>query len=161
MNNLLTVPVLLPMLGAALTLILGRRPRLQRLVSILVLSGVVGAAAALAWLAHADGVQTLWVGAWPQGFGIVLVADRLSAIMLTVAGLVLRLLGRVPEAGDMVEVPVPDRDVDPVQGEEPRRLLAVLSVERMDGLRIDRIALRLLGPDEVPDGSPSAGEDAR
>ncbi|MBK8462481.1 MAG: Na+/H+ antiporter subunit D [Nigerium sp.] len=86
--NLLTVPVLLPMLGAALTLILGRRPRLQRLVSILVLVGVVAAAGTLALRAHADGVQTLWVGAWPQGYGIALVADRLSAIMLTVAGLV-------------------------------------------------------------------------
>ena len=86
--NLLTVPVLLPMLGAALTLILGRRPRLQRLVSILVLVGVVAAAGTLALRAHVDGVQVLWVGAWPQGYGIALVADRLSAIMLTVAGLV-------------------------------------------------------------------------
>ncbi|MFP5417380.1 MAG: Na+/H+ antiporter subunit D [Actinomycetes bacterium] len=88
MNNLITVPVLLPMLGAALTLILGRRPRLQRLVSIAVLVGVVAAAGTLVYQANAGGAQTLWVGAWPKGFGIVLVADRLSAIMLTVAGLV-------------------------------------------------------------------------
>ena len=88
MNNLLTVPVLLPMLGAALALMLGRRPRAQRLVSILVLILVVVAAGALAVQAHVEGVQSLWVGAWPQGFGIALVADRLSAIMLTVAGLV-------------------------------------------------------------------------
>ncbi|HRL79979.1 MAG TPA: Na+/H+ antiporter subunit D [Propioniciclava sp.] len=88
MNNLLPVPVLLPMLGAALTLILGRRPRLQRLVSILVLTGVVAVAATLALQANAHGPQTLWVGAWPRGFGIVLVADRLSGLMLTVAALV-------------------------------------------------------------------------
>ena len=42
MNNLLPLPVLLPMFGAALTLILGRRPRLQRVVSIGVLAGVSG-----------------------------------------------------------------------------------------------------------------------
>ena len=88
MNNLLTIPVLLPMLGAALTLILGRRPRSQRAVSILVLMGVVAAAGTLAWQADTQGVQSLWVGAWPEGFGIALVADRLSAIMLTVAGIV-------------------------------------------------------------------------
>ena len=72
MNNLLPVPVLLPMLGAALALMLGRRPRAQRAVSILVLAGVVGVAGTLAIQAYAHGPQTLWVGAWPQGFGIVL-----------------------------------------------------------------------------------------
>jgi len=58
----------------------------------------------------------------------------------TIAGLVLRVLGRVPEAGDVAEVPVPDRS-DP---EESREQLAVLQVIHMDGLRIDRVGLRLL-----------------
>ena len=57
----------------------------------------------------------------------------------TIAGLVMRVLGRVPEAGDIAEVPVPDTS-DP---DEPREQLAVLTVERMDGLRIDRVGLRL------------------
>ena len=61
----------------------------------------------------------------------------------TIAGLVLRVLGRVPDVGDLAEVAVPDRS-DP---EEPRERLAVLTVERMDGLRIDRISLRLLEGD--------------
>jgi CBS domain containing-hemolysin-like protein len=58
----------------------------------------------------------------------------------TIAGLVLRVLGRVPEVGDLAEVPVPDHS-DP---DEPRERLAVLTVERMDGLRIDRLGLRVL-----------------
>ncbi|CAI9414198.1 hemolysin family protein [Nocardioides sp. T2.26MG-1] len=58
----------------------------------------------------------------------------------TIAGLVLQVLGRVPEVGDLAEVSVPDRS-DP---DEPREQLAVLTVERMDGLRIDRLTLRLL-----------------
>jgi CBS domain containing-hemolysin-like protein len=57
----------------------------------------------------------------------------------TIAGLVLRVLGRIPEVGDVAEVPVPDRS-DP---EETREQLAVLSVVHMDGLRIDRVDLRL------------------
>ncbi|MBC9733968.1 hemolysin family protein [Nocardioides marmotae] len=57
----------------------------------------------------------------------------------TVAGLVLRVLGRVPDSGDIAEVPVPDHS-DP---EQPRERLAVLTVEHMDGLRIDRLSLRL------------------
>ncbi len=58
----------------------------------------------------------------------------------TVAGLVLQVLGRIPRSGDIAEVEVPDR-TDP---DQPRTLLAVLAVEHMDGLRVDRLALRLL-----------------
>ncbi|SDE23598.1 hemolysin family protein [Nocardioides lianchengensis] len=58
----------------------------------------------------------------------------------TVAGLVLKVLGRIPQRGDLAEVPVPDRS-DP---DEPREQLAVLTVEHMDGLRVDRLSLRLL-----------------
>ncbi len=57
----------------------------------------------------------------------------------TIAGLVLQVLGRVPESGDVAEVPVPDRS-DP---DEPREQLASLTVLHMDGLRVDRVALRL------------------
>jgi len=71
----------------------------------------------------------------------------------TIAGLVLRVLGRVPDVGDLAEVPVPDRS-DP---EETREQLAVLTVERMEGRRIDRISLRVLG-DRVPD---DAGTEER
>jgi CBS domain containing-hemolysin-like protein len=56
----------------------------------------------------------------------------------TIAGLVLRELGRVPSVGDLAEVLVPDRS-DP---DEPREQLVTLSVERMDGLRIDRLRMR-------------------
>ncbi len=68
----------------------------------------------------------------------------------TIAGLVLSVLGRVPSSGDVAEVPVPDRS-DP---EDPRQQLASLTVLHMDGLRIDRLALRVLGED------PSAEQEA-
>ena len=71
----------------------------------------------------------------------------------TIAGLVLQVLGRIPASGDVAEVPVPDRS-DP---EEPRQRLAVLTVVHMDGLRIDRLSLRL---HEVP-RRPRAGRSRR
>ncbi|MDX6360957.1 MAG: magnesium and cobalt exporter, family [Nocardioidaceae bacterium] len=58
----------------------------------------------------------------------------------TIGGLVMQVLGRVPERGDVAEVPVPDRS-DPDQPE--RQKLAVLTVDHMEGLRIDRISLRV------------------
>ena len=62
----------------------------------------------------------------------------------TVAGLVLRILGRIPVKGDVAEVPlsaVASSDDD----EEPARRLALLTVEHMDGLRVDRLGLRVVG----------------
>ncbi len=61
----------------------------------------------------------------------------------TVAGLVLKVLGKVPETGDLAEVPVPDHG----DLEEAREQLAVLTVEHMEGLRVDRLSLRLLQGD--------------
>jgi CBS domain containing-hemolysin-like protein len=58
----------------------------------------------------------------------------------TIAGLVLQVLGKIPVAGDLAEVSVPDRS----HPDEPREQLAVLTVDRMDGLRIDRLTLRLM-----------------
>jgi len=68
----------------------------------------------------------------------------------TVAGLVLQVLGRVPDSGDVAEIPVPDRS-DP---EEPREQLAALTVLHMDGLRIDRLALRLHEGDPAGTSAP-------
>lgn len=64
----------------------------------------------------------------------------------TVAGLVLKALGRIPTAGDSVVVPLAD---PPTDEEDPPSRQAVLRVEHMDGLRIDRLSMRV---EEVPDG---------
>jgi len=55
----------------------------------------------------------------------------------TIAGLALKVLGRVPVAGDVVDVPLKEAEDD-----EPARV-AHLTVEHMDGLRIDRLTLRV------------------
>ncbi len=90
--NLVPLPVLLPLLGAALTLAFRRSPRLQRSVSIVVLAAVVTVAAVLVWQTDARGPQVLWLGAWQEPLGISLVADRLSALMLLVSGIVTLLV---------------------------------------------------------------------
>jgi len=61
----------------------------------------------------------------------------------TVAGLVLQVLGRVPATGDIAEVAVPEAHPD---DDAPRERMVTLTVDHMDGLRIDRLTLRLLEP---------------
>ena len=85
MNALIPVPVLLPLLGAGLALVLVRRPRAQLVVSVSILSVVVALAAFLVWHVDQHGTMSVWVGGWDPPLGIALVADRLSTLMLLVS----------------------------------------------------------------------------
>ncbi|WP_409331232.1 Na+/H+ antiporter subunit D [Trujillonella humicola] len=83
------LPVLLPLLGAAAALLVGgRHPRVQRTLSIAVLAAVLAVSVALLFIADADGAGAVSVGGWPVPLGIVLVVDRLSALMMVVAATV-------------------------------------------------------------------------
>jgi multicomponent Na+:H+ antiporter subunit D len=86
---LVPLVVLLPLLGAAAALILGRRPRAQRVTTIVALAAALGVSVTLLVLADAHGTLVMQVGGWPAPFGIVLVVDRLSALMLVVSAVVL------------------------------------------------------------------------
>jgi CBS domain containing-hemolysin-like protein len=65
----------------------------------------------------------------------------------TIAGLFLRQLGRIPEVGDAVEVSMPVRFT--AAGEPTPERVAILTVERMAGLRIDRIGVASRPVEEV------------
>ncbi len=89
------LPVLVPMIAAAVTLIAGRRPRLQRTITVCALITVVAVCAVLLYYADRDGTIAVQVGGWGPTepgmgpLGITLVVDRLSALMLVVSSIVL------------------------------------------------------------------------
>ena len=89
------LPVLIPLVAAALTLFAGRRPRLQRAITLLALATVVVVCALLVHLADRHGTLVMYVGGWGVSqtgvgpLGITLVVDRLSAMMLLVSSIVL------------------------------------------------------------------------
>ena len=89
--ELVIVPVLLPLATAGLMLLLGEGRRSLKAVANLV-STVLSLAAAVAllwWVDSRDAAAAFGVylpGNWPVPFGIVLVADRLSALMAVLAG---------------------------------------------------------------------------
>ena len=88
MNWLIPSPVVLPLLGAALCLVLTGREHLQRAVTLTALGGGLAASGALLWVAQTDGMQAVVLAGWPAELGIALVADRLSALMLVISGIV-------------------------------------------------------------------------
>ncbi|WP_374700870.1 Na+/H+ antiporter subunit D [Rhodococcus globerulus] len=89
MGALAPLPVLIPMLGAAATLVVGRRPRFQRVITLIALVAVVAVSGMLLYLADRDGTTAVQVGGWDSPIGITLVVDRLSAMMLVVSSIVL------------------------------------------------------------------------
>lgn len=83
------LPVLIPLLAAAATLILGRQPRTQRYIALTALVAVVAVSVTLLALADAHGATAVQVGGWEAPIGITIVVDRLAAIMLVVSAIVL------------------------------------------------------------------------
>jgi multicomponent Na+:H+ antiporter subunit D len=83
-NALLALPVVLPLLAAALSVIAFRHPVLQRGLSLLGVSSALGVAIALLVAVAHDGPQAVQAGGWPAPLGITLVADLFSGLMLTV-----------------------------------------------------------------------------
>jgi multicomponent Na+:H+ antiporter subunit D len=82
-----TLPVLLPILGAALG-VLGTPVAVQRAVALGVLAAVATVAATLLVAADRSGPVVVALGGWAPPVGIALVADRLSALLLLVSTLV-------------------------------------------------------------------------
>ncbi len=89
--ELVVVPVLLPLLTAGLMLWAGEgRRHLKALLNVLSTSlSLAAAVALLVWVQSQDAVAAFGVylpGNWPVPFGIVLVADHLSALMAVLTG---------------------------------------------------------------------------
>ena len=90
MSHLVAAPVLLPLATAACLLMIGERRRIARAVVSLVsmLAGLVVAVGLLIWVsgrAPPEAFAVYLPGNWPVPLGIVLVVDRLSALMVVLA----------------------------------------------------------------------------
>jgi multicomponent K+:H+ antiporter subunit D len=90
-DHLIIAPILLPLVSAAVMLLLNERRRgLKGVIGIATTTALLIVAVVL--LRQADlmdtgsSVRTYQLGNWPAPFGIVLVLDRLSALMLVLTG---------------------------------------------------------------------------
>lgn len=86
---LIPMPVLIPVAGAALTLLLSRFRRAQSQLAFVMLALSSLVSLTLLAVADFDGIQTLQIGGWDAPVGITLVADRLSTVMLFTSSIVL------------------------------------------------------------------------
>jgi multicomponent K+:H+ antiporter subunit D len=88
MSHWIVAPILLPALTAVVLIAMRRSAMLlQRLFSAFSAACLLVLAAGL-WSLASDGPMSYALGDWPAPFGIVLVLDRLSALMLLIASIV-------------------------------------------------------------------------
>ena len=89
MNVAILLPIAVPLVAAGLSMALLGRIGGQRIVAVVATGTTLAAAIALMAGVAESGPTTVVVGDWPAPIGISLVADRLSAVLLVVAELML------------------------------------------------------------------------
>jgi multicomponent Na+:H+ antiporter subunit D len=85
---LLALPILIPFATAIALKSLPYRPVLLHVVAFGGALGILASAIAILVEVRTAGIQVLQIGGWPAPFGITLVADPLSAILVVMVGIV-------------------------------------------------------------------------
>lgn len=88
MNNIVILPIIIPMILGLIMVIFRRRIMLHRVLSIFSMAGTGGAAAYLIYQVKHEGIQTLQLGGWKAPFGVSMVVDMLSALLLITTSIV-------------------------------------------------------------------------
>lgn len=89
MDTHLFLPLIVPMIGAALAVLVARSRMVARAIVIAVASFNTAYGLWLIQRVASEGRQVVQSGNWPAPFGISLVADGLGAIMITLAGMLI------------------------------------------------------------------------
>jgi multicomponent Na+:H+ antiporter subunit D len=88
MNNLVIMPILIPLITGLLMVAFKRKIVVQRFLSV----GALGATGAVSLVLMAQikdgGIQTLQLGGWEAPFGVSMVADMFSALLLLTTSVV-------------------------------------------------------------------------
>jgi multicomponent K+:H+ antiporter subunit D len=84
--HLIILPIVLPLAASALLLLLGRQRRLEAALAVGASAALLAVAIALVVAADGPGLTAAYrLGNWPAPMAIVLVVDRLSALMVLLA----------------------------------------------------------------------------
>lgn len=88
MNALIVSPLLIPLATLAATLLARRAPALVKALSLAGAVALTAAGLALVWFAAQGHILATQAGDWAAPYGITLVVDRLSAVMVAITGIV-------------------------------------------------------------------------
>lgn len=91
MNNILAMPMAIPLLAGILLIFLRPYEKLQRWISFLVMIAVAGISVYILLRIQTEGVLRLDFGGWEPPFGILFVADSFSVILVLTTSIVAAL----------------------------------------------------------------------
>lgn len=89
MNRLVALPMVVPLIGAGVSVIVGRSRTTQRIIGVTALAITTAVSIILLIGVDRDGIVVVQAGGRSAPIGITLVVDRLSAMMLTVGSVML------------------------------------------------------------------------
>jgi multicomponent Na+:H+ antiporter subunit D len=87
MIEVIVLPILIPLATAALSLLYWRSRQIQRILGVVGAAGLFAASLWLLFTVRKNGIIATQIGGWEAPFGITLVADLFSAIMVALTGL--------------------------------------------------------------------------
>lgn len=83
MNNFLLLPIIIPFFFGMILMFGQKNLKYQRSFALLGIGLALGSAILLLGKVKTDGIQTLTFGNWPVPFGITMVSDMVSALLVT------------------------------------------------------------------------------
>lgn len=88
MSELLVLPIILPLIGGAAAVVVRGSARQSLYLALTIATLHTIAAGLLIYQVHTGGIFATQIGNWPAPFGITLVADRLSAVMVMITAVI-------------------------------------------------------------------------
>ncbi|WRP05914.1 Na+/H+ antiporter subunit D [Rossellomorea aquimaris] len=88
MTNLLILPILIPLFTAIILMFVSKYVKVQRGISAISTLATIAASLVLIYTISNDGIQTINLGSWVAPFGITLVSDMLSALLVTTTSII-------------------------------------------------------------------------
>jgi multicomponent Na+:H+ antiporter subunit D len=88
MSELLILPIILPLIGGAAAVVVRKSVRRSFGLAFTGAALHTIAGSLLIYQVHSDGIFAMQIGNWPAPFGITLVADRLSTVMVIITAVI-------------------------------------------------------------------------
>lgn len=88
MNNLVMLPILIPLIAGLILVIFRKKVYRQRFIALFAILATFTVAVMMAWKVKTDGIQVLQAGGWAAPYGISLVADMFAVILLIITSFV-------------------------------------------------------------------------